>query len=135
MAERVPTRLTAAEGRRFGVTVGCAFLVIAGLSAWRDHTNLAAGAGLIGAALVAGGLVIPTHLGPVERAWMALAKVLSRVTTPVVMGVMYLAVLTTVGLLRRSLARNPLVHKEHEGSFWQSRQTRTSRAEGMRHQF
>ena len=49
-------------------------------------------------------------LGPVERAWMGLAHAISKVTTPIVMGVMYLLVLTPVGLLRRRFGGNPLVH-------------------------
>ena len=60
-------------------------------------------------------------LGPVERAWMKLAHLISKVTTPIVMGVMYLLVLTPVGLLRRSLGGNPMVHDPQSGSYWKSR--------------
>ena len=45
---------------------------------------------------------------------MALAHAISKVTTPIVMGVMYFVVLTPVGVLRRGFGGNPLVHAEHD---------------------
>ncbi len=80
------------------------------------------------------GFVIPTLLGPVERAWMQLAHLISRVTTPIVMGVMYLFVLTPVGLLRRTLGSNPMVHKPEGGTYWKAR-PEGSRAGNLTRQF
>ena len=121
MAAGVPARLTPAQGRRFGLTVGGAFLVFAGIAWWRAHPTASTVLGGLGATLSLAGLIIPTYLGPVERAWMKLAHLISKVTTPIVMGVMYLAVLTPVGLLRRTFGGNPMVHEIHEASFWRSR--------------
>ena len=121
MAERVPARLTAAQGRRFGLTVGGAFLVIAAIAWWRGHPTATTIVGALGGALALAGLVIPTHLGPVERAWMRLAHAISKVTTPLVMGIMYLLVLTPTGLLRRAFGGNPLVHREADAGFWRTR--------------
>jgi hypothetical protein len=121
MAAGVPARLTAAQGRRFGLTVGLAFLVFAGIAWWRGHPTTTTVLGSLGGTLVAAGLIIPTYLGPVERAWMALAHLLSKVTTPIVMGVMYLVVLTPVGWLRRTFGGNPMVHPQENGSYWKSR--------------
>jgi hypothetical protein len=134
MAAGVPARLTAAQGRRFAFTVGGAFLVFAGVAWWRDHAILAPALGVVGAALAAAGVLIPTRLGGVERAWMALAHQISRVTTPVVMGLMYLLVLTPVGLLRRLLGGNPLSHGLQEASYWKSR-PEGRRAGNLKRQF
>ena len=121
MAAGVSARLTAAQGRRFGLTVGGAFLVFAGVAYWRGHPTTTIVLGALGGLLSVAGVVIPTYLGPVERAWMGLAHLISRVTTPIVMGVMYLVVLTPVGLLRRMFGGNPLVHQPHNQSYWHSR--------------
>ena len=121
MAAGVPARLTAAEGRRFGLTVGGAFLVFAAVAWWRGHPATTTALTALGAGLALAGLAIPTHLGPVERGWMKIAHLISRVTTPIVMGVMYLLVLTPVGLLRRAFGGNPLVHAAHNGSYWKAR--------------
>ena len=126
MAARVPARLTAAQGRKFGLTVGIAFLVFGGIAWWRGHPTTTLVLSALGATLALAGLVIPTMLGPVERAWMALAHAISKVTTPIVMGVMYLLVLTPIGVLRRLVGGNPMVHVPEHNSYWKSR------AEGQR---
>ena len=135
MAEGIPARLTRAAGRRFGLTVGGAFLVLAALVWWRGHASVAVGFGVLGALLVLAGLVVPTHLGPVERAWMRLAHAISKVTTPIVMGAIYLLVLLPVGILRRKLGGNPLVHEQRDGGFWRARPAHARRSLDMRRQF
>ncbi len=121
MAERVPARLTAAQGRRFGLTVGIAFLVLAGILVWRSHLKTAAVFGSIGGLLALAGLLVPSRLGPIERGWMQFAHLISKVTTPIVMGAMYLLVLTPFGVLRRWFGGNPLVHRAEDRGFWKSR--------------
>ncbi len=118
MAKRVPARLSAAEGRKFGVTVGAAFLVNTAILWWRDHPTAMLVTGSIGGALVLAGLLIPGHLGPVERAWMVLAKAISTVTTPVFMGVLYFLVLLPAGAIMRLVGNRPLVHDAGENGYW-----------------
>lgn len=127
--------MTATDGRRFGVTVGLAFLAFASVAWWRDHPTTMRALAALGGTLVAAGLVVPARLGPVERAWMSFAHLISRVTTPIVMGAMYLLVLTPIGALRRTLGRNPLVPLEHEGGFWVRRPEGARRSKSMRRQF
>ena len=121
MATGIPARLTAAQGRRFGLTVGSAFLVFAAIAWWRGHPTATTVLLTLGGVLSIAGLLIPTHLGPVERGWMQLAHLISKVTTPIVMGVMYLLVLTPVGLLRRLFGGNPMEHQLTGASYWKSR--------------
>ncbi|MCC7123553.1 MAG: hypothetical protein IT178_01800 [Acidobacteria bacterium] len=121
MAAGVPARLTAAQGRRFGLTVGGAFLVFAAIAWWRGHPTTTTVLTGLGGTLSLAGLIIPTYLGPVERGWMRLAHLISKVTTPIVMGVMYLLVMTPVGLLRRTLGGNPMVHHAENASYWKAR--------------
>jgi hypothetical protein len=135
MAARVSARLTAREGRRFGLTVGGAFLFFAGITWWRGHETATMVLGALGGALALAGLVLPTHLGPVERAWMALAHAISRVTTPIVMAVMYFVVLTPVGLLRRRFASNPVQHQEGPAGFWKQRPVGSRRSGSLERQF
>ncbi len=119
MATGIPARLTPRQGREFGVKVGLAFGAIALILLWRERETAAAVLGALGGVLVAGGLFAPSALGPVYRGWMRLALLLSRVTTPLFLGLVYFVVLTPVGLVRRTLGRNPLVHRPGpEGGFW-----------------
>jgi hypothetical protein len=134
MARSISARLTTAEGRKFGLVVGGAFLLLGALLWWRAHTEAALIAAVLGAALVLGGLALPAHLGPIYRAWMGLALALSKVTTPLFMGFIYFLVLTPSGLIARFLGHRPLVRSRHTGSYWLSRPAETRRGE-MDHQF
>jgi hypothetical protein len=129
------TGMTAAQGRKFGLTVGSAFLVFAGIAWWRGHPTTTMVLGGLGGVLALSGLTIPTHLGPVERAWMAMAHAISKVTTPIVMGVMYLVVLFPTGVLRRAIGGNPLVHAEQDLSYWRARPEGSRKSASMRRQF
>jgi Saxitoxin biosynthesis operon protein SxtJ len=136
MAAGIPTRLSAAAaGRRFGRTVGLAFVVLGGIAWWRGHPTTASVFGALGLSLLLAGLVIPAYLGPVERGWMALAHAISRVTTPIMMGVMYFVVLTPIGILRRTLGANPLHHVERNDTFWKPRPPNARRSASMERQF
>jgi hypothetical protein len=147
MAARVSARLTrrggeaasprqaAQQGRRFGFTVGGAFLVFAAIAWWREAATLAPILAALGATLGIAALVAPAHLGPVERAWMALAHVISRVTTPIVMAVMYFVVITPSGIARRAFGGNPLVHADAAAGFWKPRPANGRRSKSMERQF
>ena len=91
--------------------------------------------GAIGAVLLLCALLAPAALVPVERAWMALAHAISKVTSPIVMGVMYLIVLTPVGFLRRGLGGNPLVHRLEKQSYWRTRPENARRSASLSRQF
>lgn len=131
----VPARLTRAQGRTFGLTVGGAFLAIGAFLWWRGHLKTAAVLGAIGFVLAAAGLAIPTRLGGVERGWMRMAVALSRFTTPIVMGVIYFLVVMPTGLARRAFGANPMVHRAVDGSFWKPRPEGRRRTGSLRRQF
>lgn len=121
MADRIRAGLTAAQGRKFAFTVGGAFLLFAGITWWRQHpTSMTVFASLGGAFLLAG-IVAPTALGPVERAWMGLAHLISKVTTPIFMGVVFFVVITPVSFLMTLLGRRPLRNDPTAQSYWHTR--------------
>lgn len=135
MAARVSARLTPGQGREFGVKVGLAFVALAGLLLWRERSAAAAVAGSLGGVLVVGGLLAPRALGPVYRAWMGVAVALSKVTTPLFLGIVYFVILTPVGVLRRRLGARLLVRPLREGSYWVRRDTPGTSAKRMERAF
>lgn len=119
MATGIPARLSPAEGRKFGLTVGGAFLLITAIIVWRGRLEVAPYVtGAIGGLLVLAGLIAPTSLGPVNKAWMGLAHLLSKVTTPIFMGVVYFLILAPIGFVMRLSGRNPMVHKPVGDGYW-----------------
>jgi saxitoxin biosynthesis operon SxtJ-like protein len=118
VAEGIPARLTPGEGRKFGLTVGGAFLALAGLLWWRGRVVGALVCAVLGGVLVLAGLIVPARLGTVHRAWMGFGRLMSRVTTPLFMGIVYFLILTPTGWVMRLLGKNPVARPPVEGSFW-----------------
>ena len=118
MAGRIPARLSPPEGRRFGLTVGVAFSVLGVLAWWRDRPTVTMVLAGVGAFLILAGLLLPGKLGPVYRAWMSFANAISKVTTPIFLGIVYFVPITVTGLVMRLLGRNPMRRRDVEGSFW-----------------
>jgi hypothetical protein len=125
MDDAIPARLdkaaTAKAGRRFGLTVGLAFLVLAGVARWRGHPVTWMVLGTLGIVALISALLVPSRLGPVERAWMALALLISKVTTPIFMGVVYYLVLTPIGVVRRRMSSSGLQHRVGADGYWADR--------------
>ena len=135
MARRIPTGLEAREGRKFGLTVGTAFLVLGGIALWRGRelpTQILWG---LGGLLILGAARLPAKLKPVERAWMAMALQISKVMTPIVMGIVYFLVLTPIALVMRSTKGNPLVHRTNATGYWFTKGEGQDAKSDMRRQF
>jgi hypothetical protein len=135
LATRVPARLSRAAGRRFGLTLGVAFAALSAALWWRGHAAAAPLVATLAGLLLLAALVAPTRLGPVERAWMGLAALLSRVTTPVFLGLVYFGAFVPIGLLLRAWKRNPLTRQRQPGTCWVARPVDARSRRDMQHQF
>jgi len=104
-----------AELRKFGLTVGGAFLVLGTISWWRGHEWPPRVLWTLGVLLLVPGALFPSILGPVQRGWMAFATVLGHVNTRIILTVMFYVVMTPVGLIIR-LFRDPLDRSLKDGN-------------------
>jgi hypothetical protein len=94
--------------------------------------------------LLAGGLVLvflgavwPRVLKPVNRLWLLLGQALGRVTNPLVSGLLFLVVITPLGLLLRRMGRLSVRLRKDSAapSYWQETSNAASLAERMHLQF
>jgi hypothetical protein len=121
LAKGISAGLTPAEGRKFAFTVGAAFLVLAAIMWWRGHATVLAVTGSIGTVLVLAGVLIPGRLSRVYHGWMAFGLALSKITTPILMSLIFFLVLTPMGLLRRAIKGHTLTPQRSAASFWHTR--------------
>ncbi len=126
--------MSPAEGRRFGLLVGGAFLVLGAVSRWRGHDIAPQVFWAAGGTLAAAGLLIPGYLGPVHRWWMRVGVALSKVTTPIFMGLIYFGVFTPIGFIRRVFGHSDLV-RAPGNSFWISREAGAGRRSDLQRHF
>ncbi|MBA3656184.1 MAG: hypothetical protein H0W69_02395 [Gemmatimonadaceae bacterium] len=122
MAEAASHRLTAGEGRRFALTLAAAFALIGLITGWRGRETFSRATLLISSILLIAAITVPRRLGPVERAWTRFGEALSRITSPIFLGVVYFAVFASVGALRKMLGRNSIAHRAVENSYWKTRE-------------
>jgi hypothetical protein len=120
LAHGIPTRLTPAEGRKFAFTVGLAFAFLGAIVRWRGGETAASVLWGLASVLLVLGTFVPAQLGPVQRAWMGLALLISKVTTPLFMGVVYFAVISPISLMMRILGKRPLLVRP-ASSYWMRR--------------
>jgi hypothetical protein len=117
--------LTARQARRVGVELGV--LLVAGGVVWilrRGQVGACALAAL-GVLLVALAVARPAMLVPFASRWMRMASLFSRIMQPVVLTVLYLAVITPMALLRRTLGRSPIARDRGAPSYWRRREPST----------
>jgi hypothetical protein len=107
--------------RQFGISVGLVLLAISAWFFWHGR-----GPALTGALAVPGGLLVvlggiaPRALVYPNRAWMALAEGLSWVSTRVILGLLFVLVLTPLGAWRRMRGADPLHRRtgRAQASLW-----------------
>lgn len=100
------------ELRQFGITTGVIVVALfAGFFPWLLERPIPDWPLLIGGVLVLWGLVLPASLGPVYRGWMRFGLVMSKITTPVLMTVIFVLVIVPVALVLRLLKKDPMRRK------------------------
>ena len=105
---------------QFGRVVGGILLVIGLFALWRDRWPAAVSVTLAtsGFLLVAFAIVYPAALARPLRYWMALAEVLSFVSTRVILAVVFFLVAWPLGIVLRRFRWDPLAATHRGNTHW-----------------
>lgn len=105
--------------RKFGVTIGTIFLIIAGFFFWKENESFQLFL-TIGITLFAVGIVIPVILKPVYWVWMVFATVLGWFMTRVILSFLFYVILTPIGLIARTFGKQFLDLKcnKTDSTYW-----------------
>ena len=122
--------------RNFGLVFAAVFAIISLwplLSAEKARLWLLA----IAAIFLAAAFVAPHTLAPLNRLWYRIGILLGKVVTPLVLGVLWFAVVTPVGLLMRLFGKDPLRLKREPAakSYWIERSPPGPIAGSLKNQF
>jgi hypothetical protein len=104
--------------RSFGLSVGTVLVLIAAILWWRERMLGAQAVGAIGAVLVILGQFAPALLKVPSRWWWRFALVLGWINARVILSVLFLLVLSPIGLLWRVIGRDPLRMRKTAGPAW-----------------
>ncbi len=122
--------------RAFGIVFAVVFLIIGVLPlAFGGPARIWSLA--VGTAFLAIALLRPAILAPLNRLWTRFGLLLHKIVSPVVLGIMFFAVITPMGLLRRTLVKDPLHLRfdRQARSYWVDRRPPGPRPDTMNNQF
>ena len=123
--------------RSFGVLFAIVGLVVA-VFAWRAGNDaLAAAFVLAGVVFAAFAWLAPARLAPLNRAWFRLGMLLAKVVNPIVLGVLFFAVITPYAVVLRLMRRDTLALRPRPdaASYWIERDPAQSPADGFERQY
>ena len=95
--------------RNFGLTTGAAIVAIFGLFfPWLLELDWPAWPWVVAVVFWSLALIVPLWLRRVYNAWMRFGLLASRVMTPVVLGIVFFAMISPMALVRRLTGSDPL---------------------------
>jgi hypothetical protein len=106
--------------RKFALTVGPIFLLIAAWCVWKHHLTTTVVLACVGLALVIAGGVLPQSLRGVYQVWMGFSFAVGWVVSRVIITIMFYLAVTPVGLLARAVGKDFLdinMRRRHD-SYW-----------------
>lgn len=122
--------------RAFGLVFAVLFAVIGAFKLWHDSVL---GWWWLGAsgAVAAVALTVPGLLAPANRVWLKFGLLLHRVVEPLVMGILFFAVVTPIGAAMRLAGKDPLRLKREPAAatYWLEREPPGPQPDSIRNQF
>ena len=122
--------------RSFGFVFALVFALIASWPLWHAAPPLWWAAG-IAAAFALAALLRPRILHPLNRAWLALGRLLHLVVSPLVMGAIFFLCVTPIGWIMRLRGKDvlSLARRSDLSSYWIGREPQTPQSQSMKNQF
>lgn len=109
MTEHTIPELDRAGLRNFGITTGAMVALLFGLFfPWLLDLSYPRWPWILFAILAALGLIVPTALRPVYHGWMRFGLLMSRITTPLILGIVFFGVVLPMGIFMRFFKRDPM---------------------------
>jgi hypothetical protein len=110
--------------RNFGITIGIALGVLAGLLWWKEKDTYTIFI-ILSLAFVFFGLLLPALLKPLQKAWMTLAVIMGWFMTRVILSILFYLVFTGIGVGSRLFGKQFLDLKTDNSrkSYWKYRQS------------
>jgi hypothetical protein len=120
MAQAATRKTSRRAEREFGLIVGGVLLLLSGWWLYRGKFPTLSPVTLpIGGLLVLLGLIFPAALVWPNKAWMALAEVLSFVTTRIILAFVFFVIVTPIGVIKRLFGWDPLHRRAAKSdSYW-----------------
>jgi len=124
------------SNKKFGLTFAVIFFAI-GLFLWYLKAAVVFWPLALGAIFLGLGLFLPKSLTALNSLWLKFGLLLHRVTSPIILAIMFYLLITPMGILMRIFGRCPIDKKFNAqlNSYWIVRDPPGPDPESMRNQF
>ncbi len=124
------------SNRTLGLVFGAVFLLV-GLYPWVFGRPVRLWSLGVAAAFALIALALPSVLGPLNKIWTRFGLLLHKVTSPIVLGIMFFLVVTPTALLMRVLGKDVLKLRRDAGAptYWVDRQPPGPKPDSLPNQF
>ena len=98
--------------RSFGFTTGAIVAVLFGLFfPWALDHAMPIWPGILSSVLIVWGFIAPVSLRPVYKGWMRFGLLMSRITTPLILGILFFGLITPISFILSLMKWDPLSRK------------------------
>lgn len=124
------------SNRKFGLVFGGLFLVI-GLIPWFAPMPHHLWPWVLSGIFFVLAWLFPRLLAPLNRIWMGFGDILHKITSPIILGLLFYVVLVPIGTIMRIVGKKPipLEYDVIAETYWIKRVTPTSSTETFKNQF
>lgn len=130
-----PEGLQLPANRSFGL-VFCGFFALIALFPLFSGGPVRVWAAIVSALFGAAAFLFPSALTPLNRLWMRFGALMHRIVSPIVLALLFFAVITPFGLAMRLLGRRPLkLRYEPVETYWIDRDPPGPGPESLNNQF
>jgi hypothetical protein len=111
------------DWKKFGITMGIILTIIGFFLLWKKNNNYDYILYLAAAFFITG-LILPSILRPIYKAWMALAMVMNFIMTKIIMAVIFYLIVTPTGFIASLTGKKFLDMKidKNAKSYWVTRE-------------
>jgi large-conductance mechanosensitive channel len=131
--------IKAGSDRAFGCTVGAVLMVLGAAKAFMagSVTPVSLLMFVPGAVLLLLGIGAPARLSALNRLWLKIGAILSKVINPIILALLFFFVLTPMAFVMRVAGRRPLrlAPDRDAASYWIAREPLQGGSSSMRRQF
>jgi O-antigen/teichoic acid export membrane protein len=124
------------SNRTLGLVFGAVFLIV-GLYPWAFGSPVRLWSIVVAIVFGLIALALPGLLGPLNRGWTRFGLLLHKITSPIVLGVMFFGVVTPTGLLMRAFGKDllKLRRRSELPTYWVEREPPGPKPETLPNQF
>lgn len=130
-------QVVGSSDRAFGFVFAGFFGLLTLLKLWRGWSVWGWVFFCLALAFAAAAMLAPGLLGPLNRLWLKLGLVLHKVVTPIVMALLFYAVVTPMGVAMRLMGKDPMRLKRDPAAktYWIERKPPGPPGDTMKNQF